>query len=271
MWHFLHLLAGLMEGLPVTEELVFDYGEKALIGTPGRLLDAFLPLFGGLSKHRCFSGGTYGLPHISLAGYDKGDIHSLLPLRNHIYSHWGRDVKKNNGWCFVDRAETLKRQLLNKMEVLGIIREFRPVFVADLGDMSVVQQWLMASSVQVLVGVHGAGLTWSAFLNLPAAVVELHPYARVYGPGELCLYGRNATPWHAYGGIATLVPGLLHLCYLGQPLPGKEYRVSNELASWPHEPVLMAEEAIYEAVFEVEGYLQSRRESTLATTSMLDM
>eukprot|EP00397_Hematodinium_sp_SG-2012_P010254 GEMP01010363.1.p1 GENE.GEMP01010363.1~~GEMP01010363.1.p1 ORF type:complete len:422 (+),score=104.25 GEMP01010363.1:444-1709(+) len=257
LWHFLHVLAALMEGLPVDEELVVE-AEESL----GPFASVFLPMFGGVSKNRCFTGGTHGLPHISLAGYDKGYITTLRPLRHYIASHWGnpRDQQPHDHAVVAMRGPP--RHLINIDATLNVVRNFRPVLQMDFATLSVVEQWQLASSTQVLIGVHGAALTWAAFLSTPAVLIELFPYIPHTGPSELCRPGPNRTPWHAYGGIATLVPRLLHFCLLGEPEEGVEYRVGQEVARWPHSPVVVPLGRLEEMMVEVELFLMRSHNGT---------
>lgn len=250
LWHFLHLLAALMEGLPVDEELVVEAEEPL-----GPYADAFLSVFGGVSTKRCFTAGTHGLPHISLAGYDKGLITSLRPLRYYIASQWGRPYDKPPHDHVVLAMRGPPRHLVNIEETLRVIRTFRPVLQMDFATMSVREQWLLAASTQVLVGVHGAALAWGAFLSTPAVLIELFPYVPLIGPSELCRPGPNRTPWHAYGGIAALVPHLLHFCLLGEAEEGIHYRIEDEAARWPHSAVVAPLGRLEEALREAEKFL----------------
>jgi len=85
------------------------------------------------------------------------------------------------------------------------------VHVVDLAELSFTRQLQLAASMRVLLGAHGDGLTWGAFMGEGAAILEAVP-GRALG-FQACVEGVNQNPWGIFGGIARLAQQI-HICWL---------------------------------------------------------
>ena len=95
--------------------------------------------------------------------------------------HYGIDRRIKNEdspltLTFIDRRG--KRQLLGKEDYIEELQRIYPeieVKMVDFAALSVAEQLRVARETDILVGVHGAGLTHSLFLPPGSAVVEMLP------------------------------------------------------------------------------------------------
>merc|ERR1712151_1117981 len=93
--------------------------------------------------------------------------------------------------------------------------------------------WRIALLADVLIGPHGAGLAWGAFLAKGRILVELLPY-KVWLDEQLCRGAdMDSTPMYYYGGLS-LMAGLHHVRIVGTPCDGQATYPSlfEELSSW---------------------------------------
>mmetsp|Transcript_66763 Transcript_66763/g.191878 ORF Transcript_66763/g.191878 Transcript_66763/m.191878 type:complete len:131 (-) Transcript_66763:11-403(-) len=107
----------------------------------------------------------------------------------------------------------------------------------------------------VLVGPHGMGLAWSAFMAEGRVLVELMPHMRALDR-QLCRRGASssrwdATPMYAYGGLAQMM-GLRHVCIVGEPLEDGQQGsgLAFELGNW-HSSAIRADIGALESELEV--------------------
>lgn len=78
----------------------------------------------------------------------------------------------------IDRKRANTRQLANQDLLIAAVRARFPlveVHTVDFGTLSFAEQLAVAQSTDVLVGIHGAGLTHTMFLRETSAVVEIQP------------------------------------------------------------------------------------------------
>ena len=80
---------------------------------------------------------------------------------------------------FVDRVSDGRRRLLNRAEVLRVVRE-RGLAVVDTADATLAEEVALFSSARLVVGVHGAGLTNALYCPPGAHVVEIAPSGLSY-------------------------------------------------------------------------------------------
>ncbi|EON60861.1 hypothetical protein W97_00071 [Coniosporium apollinis CBS 100218] len=79
---------------------------------------------------------------------------------------------------FIDRKET--RRLLNRTALLSSLEAKHPelnISVVDFANTTFAEQLQIARETDILLGVHGSGLTHSLFLPTGSAVVEILPYS----------------------------------------------------------------------------------------------
>ncbi|NAZ85549.1 glycosyltransferase family 61 protein [Kineococcus indalonis] len=126
----------------------------------------------------------------------------------------------------VDRPGTGRRRLLNREEVLRVVRE-RGFTVVDLDDATLAEEVALFTSARVVVGVHGAGLTNALYGPEGSHVVEItpsslsyptfHKLAGVAGLHHHVLPGTEpALPWRLRfldndADVVADVPALAHL------------------------------------------------------------
>lgn len=78
---------------------------------------------------------------------------------------------------FIDR--TTKRRLVNQAELLDALHLHHPdiqLNVVDFAQLSFTEQLAIDRSTDILVGVHGAGLTHGMFLPRDSVLVEIQPF-----------------------------------------------------------------------------------------------
>jgi hypothetical protein len=78
------------------------------------------------------------------------------------------------------QGQAMQRQLANEPQLTKALVEQLPagtaVSTVDFGELSWPEQLALARSTTVLLGMHGAGLTWSMFLEPGGGLVELHQF-----------------------------------------------------------------------------------------------
>ena len=118
---------------------------------------------------------------------------------------------------------------------------------------NVAVQLRLASLSDVILGPHGAGLAWSAFMASGRVLVELMPHMRALH-SQLCRSSDwGSTPMYAYGGLS-LLAGIHHICLLGQaapgaPSPSPSTALVLELGTW-HSSAVRVDVAKLEQVLE---------------------
>ena len=86
----------------------------------------------------------------------------------------GGDARDANSVLYVSRPSATRRRLVDEAALLDELARF-DVECVDLEGLPLKQQALLFRNAQVVVGIHGAGLTNLAFCREGAQVVELFP------------------------------------------------------------------------------------------------
>ena len=141
-------------------DIDFRDAENIILPLPG----ASNPMWHGNTK-------THSCSHSSL----------LDVFARRVMDHYGVDRRTKKGdspltLTFIDRRG--KRQLLGKESYIQELQRTHPeieIKMVDFAALSIVEQLKVARGTDILVGVHGAGLTHSLFLPRGSAVVEIIP------------------------------------------------------------------------------------------------
>ena len=75
---------------------------------------------------------------------------------------------------YVSRSKAKNRKIINNEEVENIFRKFG-FQILNFEDYSFFEQVYLMKHCKILGGVHGAGLTWSIFMNPNSLLIELYP------------------------------------------------------------------------------------------------
>lgn len=249
--------------LPV--DLLVDGVEDAALGIlEGQFAWKFLRLltFGevvvlgdrGQPRHRCYRKAWWGHEAVTLFGSDKGALEykdarvvikhltrSLAPSTATDILSGGARSASPRPWrlLFVDRREGRRaltnspqvRQTLEGLRDQGLLRLAMVDFSTEFFSLKIAAQCQLAASADILLGPHGAGLAWSAFMKEGRVLIELMPHLRVLD-FQLCPSEEwGATPMYAYGGVS-LVCGIFHVCLIGAPLTGDPTSLYLEIGRW---------------------------------------
>merc|ERR1712232_927480 len=165
----------------------------------------------------------------------------LYRIRSYFSGGTGRQrVRRSDGegilpWrvLFVSRPQGTRRSVVNEEDASRILIQFAKQGRARVAHakfaqapqveqpLSLAAQLSLAALTDVIVGPHGAGLAWAAFLADGRVLVEIMPRMRVLHT-QLCNGPAwDATPMYAYGGLS-LVVGVRHVCLVGAPLEGAD-------------------------------------------------
>lgn len=219
----------------------------------------------GQPAERCFRHAYWGYKGVTLFGRDKGGLStsssrlavdrvaagfSTMGVSISAWSPTSRTSQDHAGhWrmLLIERRPPARRALVNSNQVIallrsGLLRRRATAFWADFAHedlkSDVRGQWQLASSANILIGAHGAGLAWGAFMPVGSVIIELMPHMQILHqqlcrvqPGETMAW--DATPMYAYGGLSTLF-GLHHACLIGLPTSPEAARSSlgSELGAW---------------------------------------
>lgn len=176
---------------------------------------------------------------------------------------------------YTARPRSAERAVENEAEVADLLQDLsqrgraRTAMVDFAGDLarSAAAQWRLASIADVLVGPHGAGLAWAAFMAEGRVLVELMPHMRALDK-QLCRRGPSGLPWdatpmYAYGGLCQLM-GLRHVCLVGE-LPhsggpgGMPQGLAAELATWHSSPIRVSTAALAEVLVKAFEWLDGEK------------
>ncbi|CAE7221370.1 Kif1c, partial [Symbiodinium pilosum] len=219
----------------------------------------------GQPSKRCFWNVYWGYRGVTLFGRDKGGLSTATARsaltrvtarsQTHpLFLRMTRSPLQNaevdlQRWriLLIERRIPARRALANCNQIIQLLcsRLLRRRAIAvwkDFADQEmksdVQQQWQLASSADILIGAHGAGLAWAAFMPAGSVMIELMPHMQVLHqqlcrvkPGETIAW--DATPMYAYGGLSALM-GLHHICIIGLPTAALPSRPSLglELGTW---------------------------------------
>ncbi|CAE8606522.1 unnamed protein product, partial [Polarella glacialis] len=210
-------------------------------------------------RQRCYRDTLWGHEAVTLFGRDKGGLSTAdarAALSGFALGAYSTQAfsskwpprpsggKRPRRILLMERKPPARRALLNKAEVLQLLRgwDLRSRSVAAWADFAeesslrndVAGQWALVSQADVLLGPHGAGLSWAAFMPPGSILVELMPHMQVLNQ-QLCRSSAwDSTPMYAYGGLALLL-GLRHICLVGLPPPDRPVpspSLGLELGTW---------------------------------------
>eukprot|EP00439_Symbiodinium_sp_Y106_P056443 s1321_g7.t3 len=145
----------------------------------------------GQPTERCFQHAYWGYKGVTLFGRDKGGL-STSSCRLAVdrvaagfstagVSAWSqasrtsRESASNWRMLLIERRPPARRALVNSKQVIsllrsGLLRRRAAAFWADFAHedlkSDVRGQWQLASSASILIGAHGAGLAWGAFMSV---------------------------------------------------------------------------------------------------------
>ncbi|CAK9028102.1 Kinesin-like protein KIF1C, partial [Durusdinium trenchii] len=204
---------------------------------------------------RCYERVDWGYEAVALFGRHKGHL-STSSIRRAVQqlersSSFGGPVEpsvpRTPRLLLIERPPPARRAVVNGEALRDLLRSssWCKHLMSEWADFAeeplrsdVRGQWKLASQANILMGAHGAGLAWSAFMHAGSILVELLPFLHVLHD-QLCRVGDgedgaawDSTPMYAYGGLA-LLTGLHHVCILGLPMPGQQSgSLGHDLATW---------------------------------------
>jgi len=136
----------------------------------------------------------------------------------------------------IDRKE--KRRLLHKAEYFDAVQAKFPdvlVQIVDFAELALAEQIKVAHSTDILVGVHGAGLTHGIFLPPSSAVVEIQP------------------PTLKHQGFDLMAQSLGHR-YYGRH--GSKHGSPDDNGDWQHDDVFVGRRVFLDVVSEAITNMQ---------------
>ena len=276
LWHLLHILlpalARTAEDAHGPDELLIDglYESKwgdGLVGSPLQKLSSSFawPFLQGLSAGKrlillgeesdeisCYEQVLWGYEAVSLFGRHKGHLKPFATRLavQQLSSFFAESHPLKPTWIprllLIERPPPARRAVVNGEALRDLLRSrsWSRRLVSEWADFAdealrsdVRRQWQLASGADILIGAHGAGLAWSAFMRAGSILIELLPFLHVLHE-QLCRVERDEqiawdrTPMYAYGGLALLM-GLHHVCILGIPWPAQDQgSLGKDLATW---------------------------------------
>lgn len=255
LWHLLHILLPALAREEQVEELLIDgLADADITRLRQSLAWPFLEALGdpqvlglGLPGRRCYGRALWGYEAVSLFGRHKG--RPLPQAAQRLRSIFGAPRLPRTPRLLLAERRAGARSVANAAALHELLAALPlRITAADLGRWSVVEQWRVASGARILLGAHGAGLAWAAFMEVGSVLVELMPYMKALHQ-QLCRVKRgevvawDATPMYAYGGLA-LVAQLHHACILGLPGPGAPQSLGADLATWWSSSILVDLKAV---------------------------
>jgi hypothetical protein len=142
-----------------------------------------------------WAGGVKKVKKLVLPLYSEPKYKDILWLKKKMLKG-EKDFTKKNKRIYISRKKSLRRAVLNEEEILSLLKKYK-FCVEYLEDLSAIEQALLFSQAEIVIGTHGAGLINILFSD-KIKVMEIFGNIDGYIDGRLGFYQLSLVMNHLY-------------------------------------------------------------------------